>query len=174
MANYGEIRNLKPALDKESFLGHVRAAVLDLLGPKWNVAWADFDHDGPTLWVSIPGTSGTVDAYWGKLNDGNPPEDVGFVVSLYDRHTIMFRHGPTMEFTNWARGCIEEELSERLKAPLHYDAGPTTYQPGHREYRRGKTLREYLLRNFKGKDREEWGSGDFIQRLLRGTPPGFE
>jgi hypothetical protein len=78
------------------------------------------------------------------------------------------------EFARWAQGCIEEELSERLDAPLHYDAGPTTYKPGHREYRRGKTLREYLLRNFKGKEREEWQNDEFFKRLMRGTPPGFD
>lgn len=173
MANYGYIQKIKPPLDKETLKEHVASAVRDLLGERWKVEWADFSHDGPTLLVTIPGTDDVTKSYWGSVAPSEP-EDVGFIVSLHDKQTIAFRHGPNTEFANWARGCIEEELSERLKAPLHYDAGPTTYKPGRREYRRGKTLREYLLRNFKGKEREDWQNDEFFKRLMRGTPPGFD
>jgi hypothetical protein len=99
---------------------------------------------------------------------------VGFTVSLQKKNLIAFRHGPISGFERWAQGCIEEVLSERLKAPLHYDAGPTTYKPGRREYRRGKTYREYVLRNFTGKKRTEFENDSFFKNLMRGTPPGFE
>lgn len=173
MANYGYIQKIKPPLDKETFLAHVQKAVHDFHGDRWKVEWADFAHDGPTLLVTIPGTAAVTRQYWGGVAP-EEDEDVGFVVSLQDKHTIAFRHGPNSQFADWARGCIEELLSQRLKAPLHYDAGPTTYKPGRREYRRGKTLREYLLRNFKGKERADWQNDDFFKRLMRGAPPGFD
>lgn len=177
MANYAYVQKIKPALTKEAIFPLVESAVRDVLGPRWRVEWAPFTDPfadgGPTILVTVPGTSECVDAYWGEMNRGNPPEDVGFTLSLQDERTIAFRHSLNMEFARWAQGCIEEELSERLKAPLYYDAGPTTYEPGRREYRRGKTLREYLLRNFGGKV-EEPELVQMLEGLMRGTPPGFE
>lgn len=173
MANYAYVQKIKPALTRKTFLTLVREAVHDLLGARWRVEWAPFDFDGPTLLVTVPGTSDCVAEFWGTANGDNPPEDVGFTISLQDAKTIAFRHSPTMQFARWAQGCIEEELSERLKAPLHYDAGPTTFKPGRREYRKGTTLREYLLRNFEGQEREDWQQSEFFKRWMRGTPPGF-
>lgn len=171
MSNYAFIQKIEPPLTKTSFFRQVALAGWNILGDGWKVAWADFDYDGPTLLVTIPETAKVTQGYWGE---GSPFEDIGFVVSLQDAHTIAFRHSPMPEFARWAQGCIEEELSERLNAPLHYDAGPTTYTPGHREYRRGRSFREYLLRDFEGKEREEWQKSEFFRRLILSAPPGFD
>ena len=177
MANYAYVQKIDPPLTEAALLPLVESAVRDVLGPRWKVEWASFTDpyadDGPTLLVTVPGTSACVDAYWGRANEGNPPEDVGFILALQNSRTIAFRHHPGMMFERWAQGCIEEELSERLKAPLHYDAGPTTYRPGRSEYRRGKTLREYVLRNFGGKV-ENAEHREIVESQMRGTPPGFE
>ena len=168
MANYAYVQWIKPDLTKDEFFKQVSLAVRSVLGALWELKWAGFDFDGPTLLVTVPNTSHIVDAYWGMVNEANPKEDVGFTVSLQDSRTIAFRHGPNIGFARWAQGCIEEELSDRLDAPLHYDSVPTTYKPGHREYRRGRTYREYLLRDSKAIDTE------LLKRLMLGTPPGFD
>ncbi len=173
MSNYAYVVKINPPLTREAFLPLVEAAVLAVLDSRWKVEWTPHAMDGPTLVVLVPGTSKCVDDYWGTANEGNKPEDVNFVLALKNKRTIAFRHHPTMMFARWAQGCLEEELSERLQAPLYYDAGPTTYEPGHREYRRGKTLREYLLRNFDGKV-EDAKHEQLLAMHMRGTPAGFD
>jgi len=173
MANYAYILNIRPSLTTDTFLAVAKAAIPAVLGPHWKIEWATWKFDGPTLHVTLPGTSDVVAEYWGASNGDNPPEDVGFTLSLKNKRTIAFRHSTSSDFQRWAQGCVEEELSERLGAPLHYDAGPTTYPPGRREYRRGKTFREYCLRNFGGKV-EDASHAELLARMMRGTPPGFE
>jgi hypothetical protein len=174
MANYAYIERIQPPIRREAFLPMVADAVHDVLGPRWQAAWADFKLDGPTILVTVPGTAKYVEDFWGAANGDCPPEDVGFTVSLKTSRRIAFRHSLNMEFARWAQGCIEEELSERLNAPLYYDAGPTTYKPGRCEYRRGKTLRQYLLRNFFDGKVEDAEHEAMLQRMMRGTPAGFD
>jgi hypothetical protein len=170
MANYAYVQKIKPALTAKSFESLLTSAVLDVLGSRWKVARAEFEDDGPVWLVTVPDTANVTREMLGTLA-GDDPEDVGWIVALQCKGAELgFRHGPNSEFARWAQGCIEEELSERLNAPLYYDAGPTTYKPGHRDYRLGNTFRAYLLRNFYGKGEVH---ETFIQKLMRGAPEGF-
>ena len=174
MANYAFIQRIRPKLRPETFQPLLTKVVLDLLGPRWQVARSGFEDEGPTFLVSLPGTA---EVAWKSFSTlpFNAAEgcDIGWCVAIQAGGTVLaFRHGPLTEFERWSQGCVEEELSERLKAILHYDAGPITFKPGHREYRRGKTLREYLLRNFNGVPRDE-KHAEYIARIESQTPAGF-
>jgi len=169
--NFGTLTKIKPKLRAETFRPILEKAVLDLLDKRWKVELAPFDYLGDAAFlVTLPGTVDHARRVWGEEDEN----DLGWLVAIQNGGTTLaFPHSPMTELERWAQGCIEEELSERLKAPLHYDAGPITFKPGQRrEYRRGKTLREYLLRNFGGKPRDA-AHEEFLNRIAQTTPKGF-
>lgn len=174
MANYAYLQKLRPKLRVETFRPILAKAVLDLLGERWRVALAPFEDEGPAFLVTIPGTA---EASWRAFTTVpfNPAEaeDLGWMVAIQSGGAVLaFRHGPLTDLERWAQGCIEEELSERLKAPLHYDAGPITFKAGQRrEYRKGRTLREYLLRNFNGVARDA-KHAEYLEQIERGRRRG--
>lgn len=175
VANYAYLRKLRPKLRVDTFRPVLERAVVALLGPRWKVEIAPVEDEGPTFVVSLPGTA---EVSWRAFStepfDEKRSGDLGWTVAIQSGGAVIaFKHGPLTELERWSQGCIEEELSERLKAPLHYDAGPITFKAGERrEYRRGKTLRGYLLRNFNGVPRDE-AHASLLIRIESETPPGF-
>lgn len=151
MANYALIKVAvcKPKATKqtriEQFEPVLKACVFKTLDKRWEVKLADFDYDGITWLVTIPGTA-TTDLAAARKMLAAPGEDVGFMVALQPK-AIAFRHGMNM-FTGWAQGRVEEELSDHYEKGIFFDATDRTQKVGTREYRLGKTFRQYLLRNF--------------------------
>lgn len=169
MANYAFIlvRIGKPNATKqtriEQFEPVLKACVLRTLGNRWEVKLADFDYDGITWLVTIPGTALPHPACNKRLQA--PNEDCGFMVALQPK-AIAFRHGMNM-FTGWAQGCVEEELADHFKKGVFSDTNDKTTKVGMCEYRRGKTFQQYLLREFdKPLSEEDEKYIDSFQRLV--------
>ena len=150
-----------------AFTPILTSAVLLALGPRWRVSLTDFEDDGPTWVVTVPGTARR--GLHASKRMLAPGEDVGFPVAL-QKGQIAFRHGPNM-FARWAQGCVEEELADHFQSGVYFDATDETMPPGTVEYRRGKTFREYLARNFEkplSPEDETW-----IESFRELTPDGF-
>jgi hypothetical protein len=151
MANYGYVRiQVAPGKPKAKRMAAFEPVLVRCvertLGKPWQVTLADFAYDGPTWIVSLPGTAVT-DARKATQRMLAPGQDVGFVVSLQPR-AIAFRHPPNM-FERWAQGRVEEEIADHYGRGIFFDATDRTQKTGTREYRKGKTFRDYLCRNFK-------------------------
>ena len=173
MANYSYI-NLRMLASnevarKQAFERILSQCVERALGAGWRVALTEFDDDGPVWAVDLPGTAKPMDA-----RPIDPPsmypneEDVGFPVALQHKR-IAFRHGSN-HFCGWAQGCVAEELADYYGRGVFFDATSRTQRPKTREYRRGKTFKEYLTRNFQkplSPDDVEW-----IESFKRFVPTG--
>lgn len=129
-----------------AFTPVLQKAILKALDDRWKVSLADFEDEGPTWMVMLPGTA-QEDRSKATRMWLAPGEDVGFPVCLGSRR-IAFRHGPNM-FVSWAQGCVEEELADFYNRGIFFDATNRTQKTGTREWRRGKTFKEYLARNFE-------------------------
>ena len=127
------------------FLPILSMAVQTALDSRWHIALADFEDEGPTWLVTIPGTA--KEGREANMRMLAPGEDVGFPVTL-QKGQIAFRHSPNL-FTGWAQGCVQEQLADHFDRGVFYDATDETIPPGTHEYRRGKTFREYLERNWE-------------------------
>jgi len=150
MANYGyvkiQVAQGKPLQKRiEAFASVLVACVQKALDERWRVVLADFDFDGPTWIVYLPGTA-TKNRREANRRLLAPDQDVGFTVSLQPRQ-IAFRH-PMNMFERWAQGRVEEEIADHYGRGIFFDATERTQKPGTREYRRGTTFRHYLERNF--------------------------
>lgn len=162
MANYGYL-HLKCKISADNFETLLRDTVSKTLRGNWVVKRADFAWDGITWIVEIP------DAEYPA--ETKAVEAPGFVVSLApgDKQ-ILFRHSLFM-FESWAQGCIEEALADYFQVGVLYDASDEIVPPGTVEYRRGKTFREYLSRNF---DKPlSLGDKEWIERFEPLTPKGY-
>ncbi len=169
MANYGYIEI--PKITTVDFERQLKLAVKKSLGDRWAVELADFEDGGPTWKVTVPGTAPEPDP---SVPFFCQEGDVGFPVALQPGQ-VAFRHcmiGPKDEFARWAQGCVEEELAESLGVPVVFDATGRAVPPGTREYRVGKTFRDYLI--------QQWDEGyspedvRFLEdRFKRYTPEGF-
>jgi len=174
MANYAYI-DIRECLNRRvpkperiaAFMTILSMGVHEVLGDRWRVDLAPFEDEGPTWLVTIPHTARKgVKASKAGLAPG---ENVGFAVAL-QRDSLAFRHGPNM-FESWAQGCMQEWLADHFKRGVYFDATDETEPPGTVEYRRGKTFREYLERNFEkplSADDAAW-----IERFKDLAPEGF-
>jgi hypothetical protein len=151
VANYSYIKYRvgSPKATKEdriiAFVPVLHVMVLKALGDRWRVSFADFDFDGPTWLVTLPGTA-VADEKEAMQQLLAPGEDIGFPVSLQPR-AIAFRLSINV-FTNWAQGCVAEEMADFYGYGIYFDETGRTEKSKTREFRRGKTFREYLARNY--------------------------
>jgi len=151
-----------------AFTPVLQKAVLKALGDRWKVSLADFEDEGPTWLVTLPGTAEQTEE--GAMRRMRAPgEDIGFAVCLGSRR-IAFRHGPNM-FESWAQGCVEEELADFYNRGIFFDATNRTQKPGARAYRQGKTFQEYLSRNLVKPLSDE--DRAYIDRHKETVPEGF-
>lgn len=170
MANYAYV-TLKKRTTLDELERRVREALTTYLDDRWKVerpTWTT-DDDCVTLWVHIPGTSHEDREASRRMLA--PGQDVGFPVALNKNgRVITFRHGPN-GFESWAQGVMQEALADAYGCGCFYDATDETHPPGSREYRRGRTYREFLLRNFDLSSEEDiaWVEGRFREI----TPEGF-
>jgi len=169
MANYGYIYlDTSKRLTPDDFEDLLKEAVVKVFEDRMVVHRTDFQDDGPVWIVSIPGTR-----EWNR--DEGPlscDQEVGFAVALQSKgSTVAFRHSPN-PFEGWAQGCIEEQLSETFGLGVTYDASGETSSVGEVEYRRGRTFREYLARNFPQPLSET--DQQYIDQYAEMAPPGWK
>lgn len=172
MANYGYIR-LPRTIQAHDFAASLTAAVGRALGVKWQVRLADYEYDGVTWEVFLPGTAITdeVEALnkWQAVG-----EDIGFPVALsaeMQTATIAFRHS-SHPFERWAQGCLEEELADHFKVGVLYDATDEVRKPGTRLHREPGSFKAYLSRNF-AKPLTPEDEKYLNERYAWTAPPGF-
>jgi len=166
MANYSYI-HLPKVPTKDGFANALAGAVKRTLGDAWAVQLAEFQDGGPTWLVTLPGTA--VPQPEANKRMVAPNQDMGFTVTLHTK-TIAFRHTPN-HFERWAQGCAREELADFFGSASFFDSTDRNVVPSAREYRQGKTFREYLTRNFDRPltpDEEIW-----IARFKDYAPEGF-
>jgi hypothetical protein len=165
MANYGYL-HLERRITPDDLEAKLKGAVQAWFGDRMTVQKANFRDDGPVWVVVIPGTRA-----WNKKGPLPCNQDVGFAVALQKRgKAVAFRHGPSL-FENWAQGCIEEQLSETFGVGVFYDASGETHPVGEVEYRRGKTFKEYMSRNFDRHLSQE--DREYIENFRAWAPPGW-
>lgn len=150
MANYSYINVRMMASNEEakrrSFERVLVQCVERALGPGWEIHLTEDEDDGPVWSVAIPGTAKPEGA-----RPGDPPslfpngKDVGFPVTL-QKSRIAFRHGPN-PFCVWAQGSVAEEVADYYGRGIFFDATSRTQRANTKEYRRGRTFREYLARD---------------------------
>ena len=149
MANYTYIKVKILGGSKEtrmqSFEPILENCVIKTLDDRWKVKLADFEDEGPTWIVYLPGTA-VLESKASRLSFV-PGQDVGFPVSMRPRD-LSFRHSPNF-FERWAQGRVEEELSDHYGRGIYSDAINRTSRVGMKEFRVGKTFLDYLSRNFK-------------------------
>lgn len=150
MANYSYINirmmSSNEASRKQAFERVLTQCVERVLGSGWRVYLTEHDDDGPVWFVDLPGTAKPK-----RARPADPPsmcpneEDIGFPVAL-QKARIAFRHGFN-QFCSWAQGAVAEELADYYGRGIFFDATSRTQRPKTREYRQGKTFKEYLARN---------------------------
>jgi hypothetical protein len=153
MANYAYIsltpalKNLKKSERVKTFEDILKKCVMRTLGSKWAIRHLSKDGMGSvenkfvTFIVYLPNTAGTSKSI--LLDAG---QDVGFAIELQKDH-VASRHGIN-PFERWAQGRVEEELAEYLERSILFDSTNRRVKHGTREYRRGKTYRDYFMREF--------------------------
>lgn len=141
MANYGYIH---VDITRERALEVLTEATTALFGDRLRVRDAGF-----ALLVEAPetGSNDWKEARRLWLATG---ENGGFAVEV-EKGSLGFRHGPGPRWLDWVRGCIEEEVCDRLDSPIIYDANDEAHGPGERRYRTAVSFRGYMTSFFGGK-----------------------
>lgn len=172
MANYAYI--CTNDLDEASAETAIKTAVIACFKDKLVVEKASFRHDGPTWFVTAPGTA--LNESEARMAMMPPGEDFGFVVSLLDpgtghgeRKGLAFRR-PFNHWASWAQSCVIEQLSEQLDKPHLYDADDIRHPPGTNVYRTKPTYEAWIKRNLDPDNQEdmEWAERYFGDRCPKG------
>jgi hypothetical protein len=148
----------------------LKRCVLQTLGDAWKVELSDLDDDGPLWKVTIPGTAKPLGS-----SPQDPPamvaagEDIGFPV-VARATSIAFRHCWNM-FVDWAQGRVAEEISQYYGHGIYFESTDRTQRAGKKEYRTGKTFRDFLMRKWDVKDMTEEDKA-FIESFSKFAPPG--
>lgn len=147
MANYGHIN-----------VGMTMARALEVVSSAVTALFGDL------IIVEAPGT-GSADPKEAKRLWLATGENAGFAIEV-EKGRLAFRHGVGPMWLDWVRGCVEEEVSDRLGLSITYDATGESHGPGDRRYRRGSTFRGSMTALFDGVLNEE-------DERFAITPPQF-